>query len=430
LRVLIIGSGGREHALAWKLAGEPGVNKIFSLPGNGGLSELADCRDIPLDPILLAQFAADEDIGLTIVGPEGPLVAGIVDIFEERGLLIFGPNKAAARLEGSKSFAKSIMSKYQVPTARTRVFTAFEEALIYAVQQELPLVIKADGLAAGKGVIIAESMNEVETALRECFIDKKFGAAGERVLIEEFLTGQEVSLLSFCDGKNILPMVPAQDYKRIDDNDAGPNTGGMGSYSPVPVVTEGIYKEIVDKIVKPTVKGLADEGMLYRGVLYAGVILTENGPKTLEFNVRFGDPETQSIIPRLKSNLSDVLLAVARHDLSGQELVWRDEKCVSLVLSSAGYPENPQTGYEITGLKEAAALDNVNIFQAGTKKESGKLLTNGGRVLNVSALGTSFSAARSGAYAAAELIRFQGAHFRRDIGKRAEEAEVGKDVRA
>ncbi len=357
LRVLIIGSGGREHALAWKLAADPGVNKIYSIPGNGGLRELADCRDLPLEPTALARFAVKEKIDLTIVGPEKPLVDGIVDVFEERGLLIFGPNKAAAQLEGSKSFAKTIMNKYQVPTARTRIFTDFEDALKYANGEELPLVIKADGLAGGKGVIIAESQTEVESALRDCFLEKRFGAAGEKVLIEEFLIGQEVSLLSFCDGNKILPMVPAQDYKRVDDDDQGLNTGGMGSYSPVPVVTEQVYASVVDTIVKPTIKGLAAEGIIYRGVLYAGVILTTDGPKVLEFNVRFGDPETQSIIPRLKSDLSEILLATAQHDLGGIELAWHDEKCVSIVLSSAGYPQKPQVGYEITGLREAAALD-------------------------------------------------------------------------
>lgn len=425
MRVLIIGSGGREHALAWKLATEPGVKKIFSVPGNGGLRELADCRDVPLDPISLAKLAVKEDIDLTVVGPEAPLVEGITDVFEERGLAIFGPNKAAAQLEGSKSFAKYIMNKHRIPTADAAIFSNYDKAMRYANAQELPLVIKADGLAGGKGVMIAGSHLEVESALRDCFLARKFGVSGEKVLIEEFLSGQEVSLLSFCDGKNILPMVPAQDYKRINDGDEGPNTGGMGSYSPVPVVTPRIYTEIVDTIIKPTIKGLADEGIVYRGVLYAGVILTSAGPKVLEFNVRFGDPETQSIIPRLKSELAEILLAVARHDVSAQELVWRDEKCVSLVLSSAGYPENPQIGREITGLSDAAAIANVNIFHAATKRVGDKLLTNGGRVLNISALGDSFSAARAGAYAAAELIKFDGAHYRRDIGKRAETADRG-----
>lgn len=420
---MIVGSGGREHALAWKFSTSPVLGKIFAIPGNGGMDELADCRNVVPEPVPLADFAAKERIDLTIIGPEAPLVAGVVDEFESRGLPIFGPNKAAAGLEGSKSFAKRIMKKNGVPTGGAEIFTDYTAAANFVNEKKMPVVIKADGLANGKGVFIAESHAEAKSALHSCFVSRKFGGAGQKVLVEEFLIGQEVSLLSLCDGKTILPLVPAQDYKRIYDDDRGPNTGGMGCYSPVPAVTSDIYTDIVSKIVEPTVRGLANEGIEFRGVIYAGVILTDEGPKVLEFNARFGDPETQAILPRCQSDLLEIMLAVAERNLADHQIKWTDKKCVSVVLASQGYPDLPQVGREITGLKSASDLDNVSIFHAATQRIDGRLLTSGGRVLNVSALGDSFSEARNLAYAACKLIKFDGMQFRGDIGKRAAELE-------
>jgi phosphoribosylamine--glycine ligase len=422
MRILVIGGGGREHAIAWKISNNSSVEEIFAIPGNGGLQKLAKCFSQPSDISGLADFALEHKIDLTFVGPEALLVAGIVDEFEKRGLKIFGPTKKAAQIEGSKSFAKNIMQKYQIPAAVASTFTNYGEACRFIEYQSPPFVIKADGLAGGKGVTIAESLAEAKQALHECLVSKKFGTSGEKVLIEEYLEGQEVSVLSFSDGTTILPMAPAQDYKRVYDNDQGPNTGGMGCYSPVPVVDKQTYQEIVEKIIEPTITALSQEGIKYKGVLYAGIILTKEGPKVLEYNCRFGDPETQVIIPRYQGDLLEAMLAVVEENLSNYLLEWTNEKCITVVLASEGYPRSPLTGREISGLEKASQIEGVTIFQAGTRSENGKVYTSGGRVLNVTALGKSFSQARERAYSAARLIKFEGCHYRCDIASRAVEA--------
>lgn len=420
MKVLIIGSGGREHALVWKIRQSPQVDEVFCVPGNGGIAQDATIIDVDAaDFGTLADFAERESVGLTVVGPEAPLVAGITDVFAARGLKVFGPSAKAARLEGSKIFAKEIMEKYGVPTAAARLFTDYAEAAAYLETLEAPYVVKADGLAAGKGVFIAKTLDEANDAVRSCLVEGQFGTAGERVVIEEHMEGPELSVLAFSDGKNVLPMVPAQDYKRAYDNDEGLNTGGMGSYSPVPIVAAELYDDIVEQVLKPTIAGLAAEGIEYRGVLYAGLMLTKTGPRVLEFNARFGDPETQAILPRLASDVLEPMLAVADGDISGVTLNWKDEVCTTVVLASGGYPTDYDTGFEITGLAEAAAMEGVALFHAGTKLVDGKIVTSGGRVLNVSALGADFAEARERAYAAIEKIRFEGMHYRTDIALRA-----------
>jgi phosphoribosylamine--glycine ligase len=423
MKILIVGGGGREHALVWKLKQSSQVDDIFCVPGNGGIAEEAEILNIDQsDYQVLASFARKNSIGLTIVGPEAPLVGGLTDVFKEQGLKVFGPSSPAARLEGSKSFAKQLMNKYGIPTAEARGFTDYNEAAKYLDELEKPYVIKADGLAAGKGVIIAGTVEQAQEAIKTCLIEKQFGSAGTRILIEECMVGPELSILAFCDGKRVLPMVPAQDYKRVYENDEGPNTGGMGSYSPVPIVTPDLYDQIVAKVLEPTVNGLISEGIEFRGIIYAGLMMTENGPKVLEYNVRFGDPETQAILPRLESDLLEPMLAVANGDLSGVELKWSKDVCTTVVLASGGYPGDYATGIPITGLDEANAIPGVKVFHAGTKLVDGKIVTAGGRVLNVSALGTDFTDARAKAYSAIDKIHFDGMHFRKDIALRA----VGK----
>lgn len=425
MRVLVVGGGGREHALAWKLSNSPALERIFAIPGNGGLEELADCCNLPLEPGELADFAAKQRVDLTVIGPEAPLVAGVVDEFERRCLPIFGPNKAAAQLEGSKSFAKRIMQENGVPTGAAEIFTDYKSAINYLKGKDYPLVVKADGLAGGKGVVVAETFAEATSAVHACFVSQKFGPSGNVVLIEEFLSGQEVSLLAYCDGNTVLPMVPAQDYKRVYDGDRGPNTGGMGCYSPVPVVNSELFQEIVSNIIEPVIKALKAKGIDYRGVLYTGIILTDEGPKVLEFNARFGDPETQVILPLFESDLLEIMLSVTEKNLADHQLKWSDKKCVSVVLASAGYPERPQTGKDINGIDRAVEMDDVFVFHAGTVRINNRLVTSGGRVLNVSALGDTFDQARELAYEACSLINFEGMHYRHDIGKRAADLEVG-----
>ncbi|HEY3375453.1 MAG TPA: phosphoribosylamine--glycine ligase [Candidatus Aquicultor sp.] len=424
MKILVIGSGGREHALVWKLKQSPQVERIFCIPGNGGIVQDAECVKIDINDLdALAGFAQDQAVGLTVVGPEAPLVAGIADIFMRRGLKVFGPSAKAAQLEGSKGFAKEIMKKYGIPTGDAMLFNDYGRAVAYLETFPAPYVIKADGLAAGKGVIIAPDMDAARAAVRSCLVERAFGPAGQTVLIEEHLSGQELSVLAFSDGKDVIPMAPAQDYKRAFDNDEGPNTGGMGSYSPVPVVTPGLYKKIVETILRPTIRGMAAEGIEYKGILYAGLMLTDSGPKVIEFNVRFGDPETQAILPRLKSDLLEPMLAVANSDLSGVTLTWTKDVCVSVVLASGGYPGDYSTGYEINGLEEAATVPGVQVFHAGTRlNDSGDIVTSGGRVMNVSAIGADFKEARDRAYAAVEKIHFDGIHYRNDIALRAVEA--------
>ncbi len=421
MKVLVVGGGGREHALTWKIAQSPMVDRIYCAPGNAGMATLAECVSIKAEDIeALASFAMEKRVDLTVVGPEAPLVAGIADVFGRRGLAVFGPDREAAQMEGSKDFAKRLMLEAGVPTGKAEVFTDIEDAKACIKRGSPPFVVKADGLAAGKGVVIAQDDRAAYEALKACFLDRAFGAAGDKVLIEEFLEGQEVSILTFVDGEDILPMAPAQDYKRVGDGDTGPNTGGMGSYSPVPVLSQEDYRRAVEEILKPTARALAARGIRYRGILYAGLILTAEGPKVLEFNVRFGDPETQAVLPRLKSDLVEAMLAVVEGRLAGMRLDWSDEACVTVVIASGGYPADYSKGYPISGLEEAGAMEGVTVFHAGTRLgEGGEVLTDGGRVLNVSAMGPDFAAARERAYQAVERIDFQDIYYRKDIALRA-----------
>lgn len=421
MKVLVVGGGGREHALAWKIAQSPLVDGLWCAPGNAGMASIAQCVPIGAEDVeALADFAQEKGIDLTVVGPEAPLVAGIADVFQERGLAVFGPSREAARMEGSKHFAKQIMLEAGVPTGRAEVFSDFDAAVDCVRKGTPPFVVKADGLAAGKGVVIAQDDRAAYEALRACFIERRFGEAGTKVLLEEYLAGQEVSVLTFVDGENILPLAPAQDYKRVGDGDTGPNTGGMGSYSPVPVLSSEDYRRVVEEILRPTAGALAAKGIHYRGILYAGLILTAEGPKVLEFNVRFGDPETQAVLPRLRSDIVPAMLATVEGGLKDVTLQWREEPCVTVVVASGGYPGDYRKGYPIGGLEEAAALEDVVVFHAGTRLDAdGRVLSDGGRVLNVSALGKDFREAREKAYRAVERIRFQDAYYRRDIALRA-----------
>ena len=426
MRLLVVGSGGREHALAEALAQSPRATEILAAPGNPGMATIAEVIDIPADDLIsLRDFARENAVDLTVVGPEAPLVGGIAEAFWEADLKIFGPSRAAARVEGSKIFAKKIMRHAGVPTARFEVFDREAAALAYLRSLPLdgyPIVVKVDGLAAGKGVIVASSYEEAVEAVRAAFAGA-FGAAGQRLLIEEYLTGREVSLFALADGRNILPLVPAQDYKRIYDADEGPNTGGMGSYSPTMWMKRETYREILEEIVAPTVHRLALIGAPYTGLLYAGVMITSEGPKALEFNCRFGDPETQVILPRMETDLLELLVACAEEDLGGREISWSPEKAVCVVLASEGYPESSSEGDEILGLDDVAGLAGVRVYHAATRFEGGAFYTAGGRVLNVVGTGGSIMEARARAYAAVELIDFPGMQYRTDIALEALEME-------
>jgi phosphoribosylamine--glycine ligase len=418
VKVLVVGGGGREHALAWKISRSPLVKKLYCAPGNAGMEELGECVNItPEDVKTLVRFAVERKIDLTVVGPEAPLVAGLADEFQARGLAVFGPTAEAARMEGSKAFAKQLMLESGIPTAQAEVFDDLDAAMRCLRQKEPPYVIKADGLAAGKGVVVAQDDRQAYDALKACLVDKRFGASGDRVLVEEHLVGREASVLAFVDGEKVLPMQPAQDYKRVGEGDTGPNTGGMGSYSPVPFIGGEDFRRIVKEILEPTARALASRGILYRGVLYAGLMMTAEGPKVLEFNVRFGDPETQALLPRLKTDIVEVMMAVVEGRLEGiSGLEWSDDPCVTVVLASGGYPGTYETGFPISGLDEASRVEGVTIFHAGTRRGSrGEVLTSGGRVLNVSAVGPDFGAARERAYEAVQCISFKNMYYRGDI---------------
>ncbi len=420
MRILVIGSGGREHALVWKIAQSKLVDKIFCAPGNGGIAQIAECLDLKADDIFgLLDFARKERIDLTVVGPEVALSLGIVDEFGKAGLKIFGPNKLAAHLEASKVFAKELMAKYNVPTANFKVFDNPEAALKYITINGAPCVVKADGLASGKGVVVAQTVSEAKIAVTAMMQDKVFGDAGKRIIIEECLVGQEVSILIITDSQAVRLLASAQDHKRIFDQDQGANTGGMGAYSPAPIVTESVLKEVLEKIVYRTLDGLNKEGIIYRGVLYAGVMLTKDGPKCLEFNVRFGDPETQVILPRLKTDLVEVMLAASEGKLAKiKKLDWDPRACVCVVCASGGYPGAYINDQEISGLEEASGLKGVIIFHAGTKKVAGKIFTNGGRVLGVTGLGVGIKAALGLTYEAVAKIKFNKMHYRKDIAQK------------
>lgn len=420
MKLLVIGGGGREHALCWKLAQSPRVSKLYCAPGNAGIADVAECVEINAEQIeALLKFARDEDIDLTVVGPEAPLCAGIVDLFREHRRRIFGPTKAAAQLEGSKVFTKRFLLKHGVPTAAAEVCSDAATARRFLARAKFPVVIKADGLAAGKGVVIARAKKEAEDAIKAMMEKKVFGRSGEQVLIEECLVGEEASMLAWVDGTSFVTLPSSQDHKRVFDNDQGPNTGGMGAYSPAPVVTDALLKRIETEIFAATMKGLAAEGIEYRGVLYAGIMVTADGPKVIEFNVRFGDPETQAILPRLDFDLLDALEAVTEGRLATMNLPHKREACVSVVLAAGGYPGEYKKGLPIHGLADAAKLKDVVVFHAGTKQSNGDVLTHGGRVLGVTALGSDIQAAVKRAYEAVSKIRFEGVHYRKDIAARA-----------
>ncbi len=417
MKVLVIGGGGREHTILWKLSQSAKVDKLYCAPGNGGIAGIAECVPIKVMEFdKLIEFAKENEIDMTVVAPDDPLVAGAVDAFEAAGLRAFGPNSKAAIIEGSKSFSKELMKKYNIPTAAYEVFESSKDAIEYVkAQNKYPTVIKADGLALGKGVIIAQSFEAAEKAIVDIMEDKKFGNAGARVVIEEFLTGPEISVLAFTDGKTLKPMVSAQDHKRAFDNDEGLNTGGMGTFSPSRVYTDEVAKECMENIFIPTMNAMNAEGRKFKGVLYFGLMKTADGVKVIEYNCRFGDPETQVVLPRLKSDLFDIFDAIIDERLDEAEVEWEDNAAVCVVLASGGYPEKYATGYPINGIKKAESLGAL-VFHAGTKKEGENYLTAGGRVLGVVATGEDLDAAIKTAYGYVNEISFKDMHFRRDIG--------------
>lgn len=422
MNILIIGSGGREHALAWKAAQSPDADRVFVAPGNAGTALEPRLENVSIDVMdldALADFAATHDVGLTIVGPEAPLVAGIVDRFEARNLRVFGPSEGAAQLEGSKAFTKDFLARHHIPTAAYGNFTDVDEALTYVRQQGAPIVVKADGLAAGKGVIVAMTLEEAEAAIRDMLAGNAFGDAGSRVVIEEFLDGEEASFIVMVDGEHVLPMATSQDHKRVGDGDTGPNTGGMGAYSPAPVVTAGIHQRIMDEVIYPTVRGMAAEGHPYKGFLYAGLMIDQSGaPKVIEFNCRFGDPETQPIMLRMQSDLVELCDAAVDGRLDQCDSRWDDRASVGIVLAAGGYPGSYDKGDAITGLPDVEA-DGEKVFHAGTRMQGEQVVTNGGRVLCATALGSSVTEAQQRAYRLAERISWNGVFYRKDIAFRA-----------
>lgn len=422
MRILLIGGGGREHALAWKLVQSPNVEKLYVAPGNPGMALLQKCECINLnvdDLEGVADYAEEKSIDLTVVGPEAPLVAGLADVFKRRGLPVFGPSKAAAQLEGSKAFSKELMAKYNIPTAFFKICEDIETAKAYVEEKGAPIVVKADGLAAGKGVVVAMTKQEALDAIDDMMGDHKFGAAGARVVLEEYMEGEEASLLAFTDGKTVVPMIAAQDHKRVFDGDEGPNTGGMGTYAPAPVMTDILRLKATELVLKPVVAAMAKEGTPYQGCLYAGLMIKGDSVKVVEFNCRFGDPETQVVLPLLDGDLAEIMLACATGTLDKVEVAWHDKAAVCVVMASGGYPESYEKGKEITGLAAAEEDKDVVVFHAGTKEAAGKIVTSGGRVLGVTAVDASIKAARDRAYAAVEKIAFEKNFYRKDIAWRA-----------
>jgi len=419
VNVLLIGGGGREHALAWKLKQSPLLDRLYCAPGNAGIEQVADCVALDVaDHDAVARFCKDNDIGLVAIGPEAPLVAGLADDLEEAGIKVFGPSQDAAQLEGSKGFTKDLCAEYNIPTAAYRRFTDAASAKDYAAGQDLPIVVKADGLAAGKGVVIANTREEADAAIDACF-SGAFGAAGAELVIEECLTGEEASFFALTDGNTVLPLATAQDHKRVFDGDQGPNTGGMGAYSPATAMTPAHCAQVMEDIIAPTVRAMQARGMPFKGVLYAGLMIHEGTPKLIEYNVRFGDPEAQALMLRLKSDLLPALLAVAEGRLADIALDWHDDAALCVVMATKGYPGSYAKGSEIGGLEEAEADPKVEIFHAGTKRDGARILANGGRVLGVTARGDTISAAKARAYAAIGKIDWPGGFYRRDIGTRA-----------
>ena len=423
MKVLIVGSGGREHAIAWKVAQSPRVEKIYCAPGNAGIEEYAQCVDIgAMEFERLAAFAKEEQIDLTVIGMDDPLVGGVVDVFEREGLRVFGPRKNAAVLEGSKAFSKDLMKKYGIPTAAYENFTDPKAALSYLETAKFPIVLKADGLALGKGVLICQDLSEAQAGVREIMEDKKFGNAGNTMVIEEFMTGREVSVLTFVDGKTIKTMTSAQDHKRAMDGDQGLNTGGMGTFSPSPFYTPEVDAFCRKYIYQPTVDAMAKEGRPFKGVIFFGLMLTEDGPKVLEYNARFGDPEAQVVLPRMKNDIVDVFEACIDGTLDQVDLQFEDNAAVCVVLASEGYPVSYEKGYPIRGLENFKDRDGYYVFHAGTKKKDGQIVTNGGRVLGVVAKGEDLKKARANAYEAIKLVEFDNKYYRHDIGKAIDEA--------
>ena len=431
MKVLVIGGGGREHALAWKIAQSPQVEKVYVAPGNAGTAHEKKCENVRIqatDIRALLDFALGQGVDLTVVGPEGPLVLGLVDIFTQAGLKCFGPTRHAAQLEGSKVFSKDFLKRHHIPTAEYQTFTAVDSALAYIKQRGAPIVVKADGLAAGKGVVVATTVEEAEAAVRDMLAGNAFGDAGHRVVVEEFLQGEEASFIVMADGEHALPLATSQDHKRVGDGDTGPNTGGMGAYSPAPVVSGPIHEHVMREVIRPTIKGMAKEGVPYTGFLYAGLMIGPDGtPKVLEFNCRFGDPETQPIMMRLKSDLVDLCLAALAGELDKTAAEWDGRAALGVVLAAEGYPGDYRKGDVVTGLPPFPS-DHVKVFHAGTAEQDGKVVTTGGRVMTVTALGDSVADARLRAYHIAEGIRWPGRFFRKDIGWRAVEREARGEV--
>jgi len=420
MKVLVVGGGGREHTLIWKIAQSPKVDRIFCVPGNAGIASLAECFPGDVADIEgLADFAKSKQVDLTIVGPEIPLSLGIVDVFRARGMSIFGPSKAAAILESSKAFMKDLLKKYKIPSADFSIFDKASAAIAYAHSLTMPIVIKADGLAAGKGVIICQDHAQAESAIRQIMEERVFQDAGNKVVVEEFLAGEEASFLAFTDGKTVIPMASSQDHKAIFDGDEGPNTGGMGAYSPAPVIDKKMEKRVMEEIMLPTVQAMEAEGRRYEGVLYAGLMIVNDNPYVLEFNCRFGDPETQALLPRLKSDLVSIMEAVIDKRLDKETLQWDPQAAVCIVASSGGYPGSYEKGKVISGLDKAGEKSPTMIFHAGTKINGSNVLTSGGRVLGVTALGNSIQAAIDRAYKSIASINFEGMHYRKDIGRKA-----------
>ncbi len=419
MKILVVGKGGREHAIVWKLAQSDKVNKIYAAPGNVGMAEQAEIVPIEVEDLDgLANYAARNGIDLTVVGPELPLTLGIVDIFESKGLRIFGPNKEAAEIEGSKAFAKDFMQKHHIPTARFKVFESHFEALDFVRTAGFPLVIKADGLAAGKGAVIVNNPDEAKATVENIMVERVFGEAGSRLVVEDFLEGEEVTVMAFTDGERVAPMISAQDHKRIGDGDTGPNTGGMGAYAPTYIVSESLMKQIVEEILEPTVNGLAAMGRIYTGVLYTGLIITDRGPKVLEYNCRFGDPETQVVLPLLESDLVEIFSDIIEGYLNVKEIKWKEASSVCVVLASRGYPASSEKDIPIEGLENCKA-DNCVIFHAGTDRKNGKYITAGGRVVGVTSVDSTMKGALERAYGCVDKIGFDGMQFRRDIGRKA-----------
>jgi len=420
MNVLVVGGGGREHALVWKVSQSPRVKKIYAAPGNAGMAQLAECVPVMAEDIAgLLGFARSNAVDLTIVGPEGPLSMGIVDEFQKAGLRVFGPSRNAAEIEANKAFTKDLMRKYQIPSAEYGTFTDRAEAESYVRSKGAPIVVKAAGLAAGKGVVVAETVEDAVNALDLIMTRKVFGAAGDVVVVEECLRGEEASFMAFTDGKTVVPMASSQDHKRVFDADKGPNTGGMGAYSPAPVVTKQIEKQVMEKVMHPTVRAMEKEGRLFKGILYAGLMIHNGEAKVLDFNARFGDPETQPVMARLDSDLIDIIEAILDNKLAATPIKWKADSAVCVVMASGGYPGDYEKGREIRGLDKAAARKNVMVFHSGTALRAGKVVTDGGRVLGVTGLGPSVAAAIDNAYAGVHEITFEGAHYRRDIGARA-----------